>query len=96
MSTANTAKSPGGAGPIAANEIQLADSTADTPEKMASLDTAGREKEIATLVAQSALAGHAVHRGQSGDFLVTRWGLSRWCADFDELQAFARQIGAAP
>lgn len=50
-------------------------------------------KAIATQIARLALAGHAVHKGQSGDFLVCKYGLSRYCQDFAELQAFARQLG---
>lgn len=50
-------------------------------------------KAIATLTAQFALKGHVVHRTDGNDFLVTRWGLTRYCADFAALQAFARQLG---
>jgi hypothetical protein len=44
-------------------------------------------------IQQLALAGHVVHKGQSGDFLVCKYGMSRYCQDFAELQAFARQLG---
>jgi hypothetical protein len=50
-------------------------------------------KAIATQVAQLAIAGHTVHKGQSGDYLVSKYGMSRYCQDFAELQAFARQLG---
>ena len=50
-------------------------------------------KAIATLIAQLALAGHAVHRAQSDGFIVTKWGQTRYCANFAELAAFARQLG---
>jgi hypothetical protein len=50
-------------------------------------------KAIATQLAQLAIAGHAVHKGQSGDYLVCKYGMSRYCQDFAELQAFARQLG---
>lgn len=52
------------------------------------------DKTIATLIAQFALAGHVVHKGECGDFTVTRWGLTRYCQDLDALQAFAKQVGA--
>ena len=56
--------------------------------------TAGSEgKALATQIAQLALAGHVVHKGQSGDFLVCKYGMSRWCQDFAELQAFSRRLG---
>ena len=55
-----------------------------------------KAKAISTLTAQLALHGHAVHDGLSGDFLVCRWGMSKYCQDFDELQAFAVKLGIAP
>ena len=50
-------------------------------------------KAFATLAAQFALKGHAVHKDNGDDFIATRWGESRYCKDFAELQAFARQVG---
>lgn len=50
-------------------------------------------KEISTQIAALALAGHHVHRGADGDFTVSKWGLSRHCENFKELQAFAQQLG---
>lgn len=52
-------------------------------------------KAIATQIARLALAGHAVHKGQEGDFIVTKWGQTRYCKDFAELAAFAQKVGAA-
>jgi len=63
-------------------------------EKIA-LNSARREKELATLIAKFALAGHQVHRGQCGDFNVCKQGLSKYCQDPDALLAFARLVGAA-
>ena len=63
-------------------------------EKIA-LNSARREKELATVIALFALAGHAVHRGQNQDFLVSRWGMSKYIQDFAALQDFARLVGAA-
>lgn len=51
-------------------------------------------KTFVTLCAALALRGHQVHELASGEYLVTRWGLSRVCPSLDALQAFARQIGA--
>ena len=51
------------------------------------------DKGLAILKAKFAMAGHQVHDGDTGDFLVTRWGMSRWCEDVDSLQAFARLLG---
>lgn len=48
----------------------------------------------AYLIAKLALAGHSVHRDGNDDFLVSKWGQSRYCKSFDALLAFARQVGA--
>jgi hypothetical protein len=50
-------------------------------------------KAIANQIARLALAGHAVHKGQSSDYLVSKYGMSRYCQDFAELQAFAVKLG---
>lgn len=52
-------------------------------------------KAVATLKAQLALHGHAVHTMQGGDFLVCKYGLSFYAADFEALQAFARKLGVS-
>ena len=60
------------------------------------LDSATGErqrKEESTLIARLALAGHAVHQGRGGDFLVSKYGLSYYAQDFDALQAFALKLG---
>jgi len=50
-------------------------------------------KAIATQIARLALAGHVVIRGDQDDFTVTRYGMTRYCADFAELAAFAQKLG---
>lgn len=50
-------------------------------------------KAITTQIARLALAGHAVHKGKSDDYIVCKYGLSRYCQDFEALQAFARKMG---
>lgn len=52
-------------------------------------------KGVANQIAELTLAGHIVHPGQDGDFLVCKYGMSRYCRDFAQLQAFARQLGVA-
>jgi hypothetical protein len=54
-----------------------------------------RRKAIATQIAQLALAGHVVHEGAHGDYMVCKYGLSLYCQDFDELQLFARKLGVS-
>ena len=52
-------------------------------------------KAIATQVAELALAGHTVHKLQSGDFLVCRWGNSQYAQyvqDPEALQHLARKL----
>jgi hypothetical protein len=56
-------------------------------------DTTDTQKAIATQIARLALAGHAVHKGQNGDYTVCKYGMTRYCANFAELQAFAVQLG---
>jgi hypothetical protein len=56
-------------------------------------DKANHIKAVANQIARLALAGHAVHKGQSGDYTVCKYGMTRYCEDFAELQAFARQLG---
>lgn len=50
-------------------------------------------KAIATQIAELALAGHAVHQLQCGDFLVCKWGYSHYAQDFDAVLAFAIKLG---
>ena len=48
---------------------------------------------IANQVAHLTIAGHHVHKGGAGDFTVCKYGMTRYCQDFAELQAFAKQLG---
>ena len=50
-------------------------------------------KAIATQIARLALAGHHVIKGSEDDFTVCKYGMTRYCADFAELQAFALKLG---
>ena len=52
-------------------------------------------KAEATQIAELAPAGHAVHKGRNGDYLVCKSGLTHYCQDFDDLQAFARRLGVS-
>ncbi len=49
--------------------------------------------EVTTLCTRLAMAGHHVIKGTKGDFTVCKYGLTRYCADFAELQAFAVKLG---
>ena len=51
---------------------------------------------ITTQLARLALAGHTTHKGSVGDFTVCKYGMTRYCKDFTELQAFTRQLGVTP
>ena len=48
---------------------------------------------IETQIARLALAGHHVIKGDRNDFVVTKYGLTRYCADYAALVGFARQVG---
>jgi hypothetical protein len=52
-------------------------------------------KAVFTQIAELALAGHSVHELSGGAFLVTKYGLAKHCEDFEELQLFARKLGAS-
>ena len=57
--------------------------------------TSNCNKQVATLTAQFALRGFAVHSLAEGGWLVERWGLVRHCRDITALQEFSVQVGAA-
>jgi len=50
-------------------------------------------KAIATQIARLALAGHHVIKGDRGDYTVCKFGLTRYCADYAALVAFAVKVG---
>lgn len=50
-------------------------------------------KAIATQIARLALTGHHVIKGDRGDYTCCKYGLTRYCKDFSELQAFAVKLG---
>lgn len=52
------------------------------------------EGRLANIIAQMALAGHAVHELETG-YLVSRWGMTRVCPDLAALVGFARQLGVS-
>ena len=93
--TASKRKAPGACNTKGLDNHSNATILGATSEQVNVVDfsTKRRAKDTATLIAQFALAGHTVHRGDTGDFLVSRWGASRWCADLDALQAFAVRVG---
>ena len=61
--------------------------------------TTDHEKQFATLRAQFALHGHALHRTSPTDGAVTyyaeRWGLVRYLPTLDDARRFLAQIGGA-
>ena len=86
MSDPQIAQNPGGAG--------LSAETKTNPAIVAPLEECGNAgKREATLMAQFALAGHAVHRLADGGFLVCRHGYVKHCPDLAALSGFARQSG---
>jgi hypothetical protein len=74
-------QTPGGNRASANQTIQQRESTPD-------------QKRLANIVAQMALAGHAVHTLETG-FLVTRWGMTKVCPDLAALLAFGRVLGVS-
>jgi hypothetical protein len=53
-----------------------------------------RVDPTAYLIAKLSLAGHTVIRGGENDFIVTRYGLTRYCKDSAALADFAKKVGA--
>jgi len=66
----------------------------DQPAKQSTFNNTNFNGD-ATVIAKLALAGHVVHKGNQGDFTVCKFGLTRYCADFTALVAFAKKVGAA-
>ena len=50
------------------------------------------KKSSSELVERLTLAGHGVHTGRDGGYLVHWRGLSRYCKDLAELQAHADKV----
>ena len=48
---------------------------------------------VAAIVSKLRLAKHHVHEGSAGDFLCSKYGLSKWCRGPGELHAFAVKLG---
>lgn len=86
MIYANNRKAPG-----ATNTKGL---TTDT-NKLNSATGERHSKAIATQIAELALAGHVVHKGQSGDYLACKHGMNQYCQDLEALQSFARKLGVS-
>lgn len=57
-------------------------------------DAPAESKRLATVTAQLALKGFQVHKVTTGGFFVARWNLTRYCHALEDLEAFARQVGA--
>lgn len=55
-------------------------------------DSPEDSKHAATLIANFALAGYAVHHADDG-YLVCRWNYSKHCPDLRALSCFAKQTG---
>lgn len=85
MSAAQKAQSPGGAG--------LSADTKTDPVIVASQPECG--KRIATIKAQLALKGFAVHDVSIGGYFVAKWNLTKFCPALADLESFAAQVGAA-
>ena len=51
---------------------------------------------IATELARLTPTCPATQKGSAADFTVSKYGMSGYCKDFTELQAFARQLGVKP
>lgn len=50
------------------------------------------DKRIATIAAELALAGFALHRMTCGAYLITRWNLSTYAPNLRAAQAFLDRV----
>jgi hypothetical protein len=79
---------------IAINDLHTSTNDADL-RAGGVVDQAPSDEAIESQIARLTLAGHIVHQGKDGDFYVRKYGLSRYCQNFAELHAFARQLGVS-
>lgn len=81
-------ESRGGARQVAKRNTDTADS-ATSIATLQARDRSGVGRQIVAL----ALAGHQVIRGDRNDYIVSKYGMAKYCRDFAELVAFARKLG---
>lgn len=90
MSAPQKSESPAATG-------RIADERTDAPIIAAAEKTGNTEKTFATLRAQYAMRGHALHRTDPSDGAVTywaeRWGLVRYLPTLHDAATFLAQIG---
>jgi len=51
-------------------------------------------KRFATIQARLALRGYAVRECTEGGWFVSRWNLAKFCRAIEDVEAFAREVGA--
>ena len=93
MQAPQTQQSPGGAGLVANNKITERASIIGEDLSAEKPGPGATEKEVNSTIARLALNRHVVHRAKAGDFIVCKYGMTRYCADGQELVAFAKQLG---
>ena len=72
--------------------------TLATAKKKTHVDSTPDSKTLATVAAQFAIKGHALHAHNKGDtttFSVSRWNQSKHFAAWVDVLAFLKQIGGA-
>lgn len=78
-------------GPGVETEAAAGDRTEQSPKSNAE----AQRKRLATVQDQLARRGHELHAvSPAGVFIVRRWGLSRTLQSLDDVETFARQVGA--
>lgn len=101
MSTANNGQVPGSITsiekPLGATNSKGVISDTNSADFLShgAINQAHGGKAIATKIARLALAGQVIHKGNSGDYTVTKWAQTHYCKDFDALAAFAKKAGSA-
>jgi len=95
MNTSNNGIMPGQVTPTSDKGIVAGQGNNPQKDSNNSADFTASANQIANQIAKMALAGHHVIKGDSGDYTVCKYGLTRYCADYAALVAFAQKVGAA-
>jgi hypothetical protein len=100
MSTTEHGHAPGADAPI--KKAAGGDETTTATTHLATERIAQQAKRFATLQAEFALKGHALHQSGPGDgpgpvtFLAERWGMVRHLPTLDDAAMFLIQVSGGP
>ena len=88
-------------GPRYSTDSYLPPHLLEAAQQALDLSDGGKAKRFATLRAQFALLGHALHQSSPNDgpgpvsYMAERWGMVRYLPTLDDVELFLSQIGGA-